>query len=58
MFDINNFIINTILIMVGKEPEYKVRQYALGWFDKGILKEEDLAVIQAHITEVNNLVEE
>ena len=45
MFDLHTFILDTIIGMVGKEPEYRVRQYALGWFEKGLLTQDDLARI-------------
>ena len=32
----------TLLGMVGNEPDYKVRQYALGWYDKAELTAEDM----------------
>ena len=49
MFDLHKFVFETILSMIGKEPEHKVRQYALGWFDKGVLTEEDLTAIEAQL---------
>ena len=49
MFNMRDFVMDTILGMVGEEPEYKVRQYALGWFDKGVLTEEDLTAIEAQL---------
>ena len=52
MFDLHTFILDTILEMVGKEPEYRVRQYALGWFDKGLLTQDDLARIAERYAEL------
>ena len=43
MFDLNVFVMETIDSMIGNEPEYKVRQYCLGWFEKNVLTEADLA---------------
>lgn len=50
MFDLRTFIKNTLNKMVGKEEEYKVRQYAAGWYDKGVLLADDLAEIEAKYT--------
>lgn len=51
MFDLRKFVMDTIAGMIGKEPEYKVRQYALGWLEKDVLTEEDLATVEEHIVE-------
>ena len=45
MFDLRSFVMRGIRNMVGKEPEYTVIQYSAGWFDKGVLTEEDLTEI-------------
>ncbi|MBR2976705.1 MAG: hypothetical protein IKC50_00290 [Oscillospiraceae bacterium] len=58
MFNMRDFVMDTILGMVGEEPEYKVRQYALGWFDKGVLTEEDLTAIEAQLEAQRALAEE
>lgn len=49
MFNLHKFIMDTILGMVGNEPDYKVRQYALGWHTKGELTTEDMAEIELAI---------
>ena len=46
MFILHDFVLKTILGMAGKEPEYKVRQYALGWYDKAELTAEDMQTIE------------
>lgn len=48
----------TIKGMIGNEPDYKVKKYALGWYDKEKLTEEDLAEIDALIEAKNNPVVE
>lgn len=58
MFDLRIFIMETIKGMIGNEPDYKVKKYALGWYDKEKLTEEDLAEIDALIEAKNNPVEE
>lgn len=52
MFSMHNFVFETILSMIGKEPEYKVRQYALGWFEKAVLTEDDLAAVESRLAEL------
>lgn len=52
MFDLHKFVIETIIGMVGKEPEYKVRKYALSWMEKDVLTEEDLGALEARFTEL------
>ena len=40
------FVMDTLLKMVGKEEEYKIRIYGLTWVDKGVLDLNDLQEIQ------------
>ena len=49
MFNLHDFVMNTLKGMVGHEPDYKVRQYALGWYDKAQLTAEDMAAIEEAI---------
>jgi hypothetical protein len=49
MFNLHDFVMNTLKGMVGHEPDYKVRQYALGWYDKAQLTAEDMAAVEAAI---------
>ena len=49
MFNLHDFVMNTLHGMVGHEPDYKVRQYALGWYDKAQLTPEDMAAIEEAI---------
>ena len=49
MFNLHDFVMNTLHGMVGHEPDYKVRQYALGWYDKAQLTAEDMASIEEAI---------
>lgn len=49
MFSLHDFVMNTLRGMVGHEPDYKVRQYALGWYDKAQLTAEDMASVEAAI---------
>lgn len=43
---LRNFVMTTILKMINSDrPEWEVRQFALGWYTKGVLTEEDLQTI-------------
>lgn len=58
MFSLHDFVMKTLLGMVGNEPDYKVREYALGWYDKGKISDEDLDKLDAAIDANNTPVEE
>lgn len=47
---LRTFVRKTILGMIGEVAEYEVRRYALGWFDKGVLIDTDLADIETLLT--------
>lgn len=51
MFDLKRFIKNGLLKAVGKMADYQVILNAVGWFDKGVLEESDLAELEAAIEE-------
>lgn len=51
MFNLHDFVMKTLKGMVGREPDYKVRQYALGWYDKAELTAEDMAELELAIEE-------
>lgn len=51
MFNLRDFILKTIDGMIGQEPDYKVREIALGWFTKGELVQADLESIDLLIEE-------
>lgn len=53
MFSLSEFVFKTIKEMIGNEPDYKVKKYALGWYDKDVLTEEDLASIDGLIEQFN-----
>ena len=50
MFSIHDFIMRTIHGMVGNYPDFQVREYALNWYAKGKLTEEDLATVEELLT--------
>jgi hypothetical protein len=51
MFSLKEFIKKGLLDAVGKMADYQVILNAVGWFEKGVLLEDDLAEIQAIIDE-------
>lgn len=50
MFSIHDFIMQTIRGMVGRYPDFQVREYALNWYSKGKLTEIDLATVEEWLT--------
>ena len=48
-FDLREFAKNGLLDAVGKLPTYEVVGIAVGWLEKGVLDEADLAEINAKI---------
>lgn len=59
-FNLTEFIMKTLLDMwVGGEKEYKIRQYALKRYNRGILSEEDIMIVDSWFMEpVKNISEE
>ena len=46
-FNLKTFVMKTLTSMrTGGEDEYKIMQYALKYYEKGVLTEEDLAEVQ------------
>lgn len=54
MFSLKNFIKKGLLDAVGKLADYQVILNAVGWMEKGVLDEADLAEINAKIEEFKN----
>lgn len=51
-FNLTEFIMKTLLAMwVGGKEEYKIRQYALKRYNRGILSEEDLMIVDSWFME-------
>lgn len=48
---LRQFVMKTIFKMIDNVPEWQVREYALGWFTKGILTEADLEEIEERYKE-------
>ena len=49
MFSLNAFIKKGLLDAVGKMADYQVILNSVGWMEKGVLSEDDLAEISAKI---------
>ena len=47
MFNLREFVLNGLKQAVGHEAEYKIRDVAAGWLDKGVLLEADLAELDS-----------
>ena len=58
MFSLKNFIKTGLLDAVGKMADYQVIFNAVGWMEKGVLDEADLAEINAKIEAKNKPMEE
>lgn len=53
MFDYREFLMKGFKNAVGKMPDYKIIFNANGYFEKGVLTEEDLAELQEMIAVKN-----
>lgn len=49
MFNMNRFLMKTIKGMIGAYPDFQAREYALNWYAKGKLTEEDLFTVDTLI---------
>lgn len=49
MFKLEEFVLKTILGMIGNEPTYKIMQYSLGWYQKDVLNDENMTNINVAI---------
>lgn len=52
-FNLHDFVMKTIhkMITSGMEAEYKVMQYALSYYDKGVIIDDDMAQISEWIAD-------
>ena len=57
-FSLHDFLMNGFRAAIGQMPDYKVYANTVGWFEKGVLTEEDLAEVQELIDRKNAPVEE
>lgn len=54
MIILREYIKNLLIEMIGKEPDYKIKEIALNWYAKSELALEDLDEITALIDEKNS----
>lgn len=47
MFNLHNFVIKTLSTMKNRLDEYQVRAYALTWYGKSVLTDEDMSTIDS-----------
>ena len=47
MFNLHDFVLRTLSTMKNRLDEYQVRAYALSWYSKSVLTDEDLATIDS-----------
>ena len=58
MFVIHDYIMKMLKGMVGNYPDWQIMEYALNWYSKGKLTEEDLAEVEAWFAPVEEPSEE
>lgn len=56
MFILKEFIMKILKEKIGNEPDYRVRELALGWYSKGELTQADLADVDLMIEESHQSV--
>lgn len=49
MFNIIEFIMDTLKGMKGNYPDFQIKEYALNWYGKGKLTEENLAELEEYL---------
>ena len=47
MFNLHDFVIKTLSTMKNRLDEYQVRAYALTWYSKSVLTDEDMLTIDS-----------
>lgn len=47
MFSLHDFVFKTLETMKNRLDEYQVRAYALSWYSKSVLTDDDLATIES-----------
>lgn len=58
MFDMREFVMKSLTDAAKVEPPYKVRETAATWHSKGILTEDDLAIIEGLLPSYGTTLEE
>lgn len=49
MFNLKEFIKKGLILAIGNKPDYEIMLASVGWLEKGVFVENDLADIQAEI---------
>ncbi len=52
MFNLHDFVLRTLSTMKNRLDEYQVRAYALSWYSKSVLTDEDMLTIDGWYTVV------
>ena len=52
MFSLHDFVFKTLETMKNRLDEYQVRAYALSWYSKSVLTDEDMLTIESWYTVV------
>lgn len=47
MFNLHDFVLRTLSTMKNRLDEYQVRTYALSWYSKSVLTDEDMLTIES-----------
>lgn len=47
MFNLHDFVLRTLYTMKNRLDEYQVRAYALTWYSKSVLTDEDMLTIDS-----------
>ncbi len=47
MFNLHDFVLRTLSTMKNRLDEYQVRAYALSWYSKSVLTDEDMLTIES-----------
>lgn len=50
MFSLHNFVFKTLETMKNRLDEYQVRAYALSWYSKSVLTDDDMLTIDSWYT--------
>lgn len=58
MFNLHDFVIRTLSTMKSRLDEYQVRAYALSWYSKSVLTDEDMLTIDSWYNTVDEVTEE
>lgn len=58
MFNLHDFVLRTLSTMKSRLDEYQVRAYALTWYGKSVLTDEDMLTIDSWYNTVDEVTED